>query len=57
LTSADNYTVDLIMIDNEFAVFRIRDDPAEMRVSKEVINIGAAERMSKKGLGEEDAKS
>lgn len=54
LTRAEDHTIDLIRRCNGGAVLWIRDDPAEVRAFGEVFDVGARERVAKKGLGEEE---
>jgi hypothetical protein len=54
LTSAQNDALDLLGLVNGATVGRVRDDPPEVRVTGEFLNIGASNRMTEEGLGEED---
>lgn len=56
LTGTDDYSVNFVMVDDEFSVFWVWDDPAEVGVAKKIVDVGAAEWVSKEGFGEEDAK-
>jgi hypothetical protein len=38
LSGAENYTLDVLGVVDSFAVFRIGDDPFELRVTSEFIN-------------------
>ena len=54
LAGTEDDTVNLLWISNGVAVLWVRDDPSEMCVAGELLNGGAAERMSKKRLREEE---
>jgi len=53
LTGAENHTVDLIRLRDGIAVFRVRDNPAEVGVFGELIDGGTCERVTEERLGEE----
>lgn len=54
LARAQNHTLDLLGLVDRLAVGRVRDDPLEVRVTREVFNIGAGDRVAQERLGEED---
>lgn len=55
LTSAHNHAIDFFVGSDKFTVLGIRDDPAEVRVASEILDIGSAKRMSEERFREEDA--
>ena len=57
LTGAENDTINLIWLVDGLAVFRVWNDPLELGITCELFNRRSCERMTEKGLGEEDDKS
>lgn len=57
LTRADDHALDLLGGVNGGAVGGVRDDPSEVRVIGEGLNVVARKRVTQQGLGEEDDKS
>lgn len=55
LASAKNDTLDLLrLLDGTGLVLGVRDDPLEVRVADELVNVGASNGVTKQRLGEED---
>lgn len=57
LTGAKDDTVNLFRLIDALAMFRIRDDPLELRFASELFNRRSSDRMTKEGLREEDNES
>ena len=53
LTCANNDAVYLVWLGDRFAVLRVGDDPFEVGITGEIIQIRTCERMTEKRLGEE----
>jgi len=55
LTRAEDDAVNLLLgLDGAGLVLGVRDDPAEVRVIGELLNVGASQRVAEQSLGEED---
>jgi len=57
LARAEDDAVDFVGFDNRFAVFRVGNDPLEVRLFCEVFDIGAGNWVSEQGFREEDNES
>lgn len=58
LTRAEDDTVNLLLgLNSTSLMLRIGNDPSEVRISSELLNVGAGKRVTQESLGEEDDKS
>lgn len=57
LTRTQDDTVDLIGVVNGLAMFSLRNDPLEVRISDKVVNVGTGQRVTQQRFREEDNKS
>jgi len=57
LSCAKDNTLDLLRLVDRFAMFSIRNNPAELRVTSEFFNWRTSNRMTEERFGEENDKS